>query len=314
MIQVALGRQAIADKPACDSPRRRTHSDQLVAVHHDQNMLVYSLAGVPAHAPTLTRQIIGFNDEIIDALYLAGAEGPDAHLALATNSAALRVYDSAGDARLVRGHADVVLCLARSRPAPGAPQWLISGSKDNTARVWTRGGGAGAGAGWTTRAVCEGHAESIGAVAMTRKEGSSVLFTASQDRTVKMWDLAALSGIDAADHLLRPASLATLRIHEKDINALDVAPNDALLASGSQDKLVKIFAIAHTPAKGGSRASGALRPLGTCKGHKRGVWSVKFSPVDRVVASGAADRTIRLWSLDDFTCLKVGPPGGWSRA
>ena len=28
----------------------------------------------------------------------------------------------------------------------------------------------------------------------------------------------------------------------------------------------------------------AGKPMGTCKGHKRGVWCVKFSPVDKVAA------------------------------
>jgi U3 small nucleolar RNA-associated protein 13 len=90
---------------------------------------------------------------------------------------------------------------------------------------------------------------------------------------------------------------------EKDINSLDLSPNDRFLASGSQDKLVKIFEVDFTPSASGP--AGALKLVGTCKGHRRGVWTVKFSRTDRIVASGAADRTIKLWSLDDFTCLKV---------
>lgn len=134
------------------------------------------------------------------------------------------------------------------------------------------------------------------------------LFTASQDRTVKMWDLTSLTSTDASAPI-KPRSLATLRIHEKDINSLDLAPNDRLLASGSQDKLVKIFDVDFNPA-GQIGASGAIKLLGTCKGHRRGVWTVKFSRTDRVVASGAADMTIRLWSLEDFSCLKVGGHSG----
>lgn len=44
---------------------------------------------------------------------------------------------------------------------------------------------------------------------------------------------------------------------------------------------------------------------GVCKGHKRGVWCVKFSPVDKVVVSSSADATLRLWSLTDSSCLKT---------
>ncbi len=48
-----------------------------------------------------------------------------------------------------------------------------------------------------------------------------------------------------------------------------------------------------------------LKLLGTCKGHKRGVWSVRFARGTRTLATGSGDRTVRLWRLDDFSCLKV---------
>ena len=38
-------------------------------------------------------------------------------------------------------------------------------------------------------------------------------------------------------------SLTTLKAHDKDINALDVAPNGKLVATGSQDKTAKIFEV-----------------------------------------------------------------------
>jgi len=40
-------------------------------------------------------------------------------------------------------------------------------------------------------------------------------------------------------------------------------------------------------------------------GHSRGVWCVEFSPVDQCMASSSSDKTIKLWSLTDFTCLKT---------
>ena len=148
--------------------------------------------------------------------------------------------------------------------------------------------------------ICEGHAESVGAVAFSRQRQpdghgtATFLVTASQDRTLKLWDLSKLRS-DSSMEKLR--SMTTLRAHEKDINSLDVSPNDKFLVSGSQDKLVKVFEI--------DVPNGSLRLAGTCKGHRRGIWTVKFSRTDRVVASGAADRTVKLWSLDDFSCLKV---------
>ena len=50
---------------------------------------------------------------------------------------------------------------------------------------------------------------------------------------------------------------------------------------------------------------GELRLLGTCKGHKRGVWSVRFGKAERVLATGSGDKTVKMWSLDDFSCVKT---------
>lgn len=135
------------------------------------------------------------------------------------------------------------------------------------------------------------------------------MVTASQDRTAKIWDLAALVN-DASDSSDAPLaairSLTTQKIHDKDINSLDIAPNDKLLASGSQDRTAKLFSIAYTAKTKSTPATASLNLLGTFKGHKRGVWSVKFSPVDQCIATASGDRTVKLWSLQDFTCVKVG--------
>ena len=43
----------------------------------------------------------------------------------------------------------------------------------------------------------------------------------------------------------------------------------------------------------------------TLKGHRRGVWSAAFSPVDQVVLTGSGDASVRLWALTDGSCLKT---------
>ena len=72
-----------------------------------------------------------------------------------------------------------------------------------------------------------------------------------------------------------------------------VAPNDKLLATGSQDRTAKLWALPQ------------CKLLGTFSGHRRGLWCVQFSPMDQVLATASADGTIKLWALQDFSCLKV---------
>lgn len=292
----------------------------------------------------------------------------DDRLAVATNSSLIRVYDASGlDARLLEGHNDIVLCLDCGND--GAV--LISGSKDSTARIWAPisvspsiPAPAGSRAAtqirkdhdtvssasvrnlpnWQCVAICDGHTESVGAVAMARQtqgvpggsgpvlgdadarqDGRSILpkfaFTGSQDRTIKMWDLACVSTVVRASSppplsefdfnpeprkiggisAVRCKSLFTLKAHEKDINSLDVSPNDRFLASGSQDKTAKVYEIEYSM----SPVRGSFKLIGTCKGHKRGVWCVKFGRHEKVLATASGDKTVKLWSLSDFTCIKT---------
>jgi U3 small nucleolar RNA-associated protein 13 len=52
-------------------------------------------------------------------------------------------------------------------------------------------------------------------------------------------------------------------------------------------------------------SSEGLKLLGVLRGHRRGVWFVRFSPVDQVLLSSSADCSVKLWALGDLTCIKV---------
>ncbi|KAI0081073.1 U3 small nucleolar RNA-associated protein [Panus rudis PR-1116 ss-1] len=303
----------------------------VISVHADQNILFHSLT-----TRSLLRHLIGFNDEIVDATFLspylppAAQAGPstakyrDTHVALATNSSLIRVYSTTSlDARLLSGHSEIVLSLDNA--AQG--RVLASASKDRSARIWVPSSSdsmeeddsvPSSVAEWTCVAICEGHAESVGAIAMSRRqvdisddENGSLpfMFTGSQDKTIKMWDLSSvpLSASGFSGQPMKLKSLATHKAHDKDINSLDVAPNDKLLVSGSQDRTAKIWQIEYVVSGiGSSRViRGEIKLLGTCKGHKRGVWSVRFGRAERVLATGSGDKTVKLWNLEDFTCIKT---------
>ncbi|KAG8989203.1 U3 small nucleolar RNA-associated protein 13 [Tulasnella sp. 427] len=268
-----------------------SQTSTIASLHADQTILFHSLK-----TRTLSRQFIGYNDQIIDATFLGPTQHTDddgehhtsstSHLALATNSSLIRIYDTSTlDARLLSGHTDMVLCLDK-----GAGRRVLgSGSKDKSARIWapSEGGeGAGEDPSWQCVAICEGHTESVGAIAFSRRSDSAspslrFMVTGSQDRTIKLWDV------------------------QSDINSLDVSPNDQFLATASQDKTAKIFSVEYSLKPGKGNAKGDLKLVATLQGHKRGVWNVKFSRFDRVVATASGDKSVKLWSLESFACLKT---------
>jgi len=48
-----------------------------------------------------------------------------------------------------------------------------------------------------------------------------------------------------------------------------------------------------------------LSLVATMKGHKKGVWDVKFSHWDQLLATSSADASIKIWNLVSFDCIKV---------
>jgi U3 small nucleolar RNA-associated protein 13 len=78
-------------------------------------------------------------------------------------------------------------------------------------------------------------------MAFERDDVAHFLFTGSQDRTIKVWDLNGVpTGVHATSTPVRCTSVSTTCAHEKHINALSSSPGGALLVSGSQDKTAKV--------------------------------------------------------------------------
>mmetsp|Transcript_99630 Transcript_99630/g.281175 ORF Transcript_99630/g.281175 Transcript_99630/m.281175 type:complete len:974 (-) Transcript_99630:131-3052(-) len=212
-------------------------------------------------------------------------------------------------ASLLRGHTDVVISCDVS--ADG--RWIATGGKDQSVRVWSS---------TTCVSVCKlaGHAGAVSALSFPKRlpkgglhsPAAAVaakqplwLVSGSHDKTMKIWECpspakleecAAAADIDSGgapspDHFVEKSTV-TVVAHSKEVNDVVVSPNNKLIASAGQDKLVRIWQF----------PSGDL--LGECKGHRRGVWCVAFSPIDQVIASASGDTTVRIWNLRDYTAIR----------
>ncbi|KKF95826.1 putative U3 small nucleolar RNA-associated protein 13 [Ceratocystis platani] len=288
--------------------------------------------GALSQEPVPFRRISGTHDEIIDLGYLL----PDhSMLALATNSEDIRIVsvkdsskaasdegsswmDSGDpyfgqDVALLHGHEDIIITL----DIDWSGHWVATGAKDNTARLWRVDPANNS---YECYAVFSGHAESIGAVGLPKgvpQETSAAykdplnhppafLITGSQDQTVKRWDIPRQKpDVGSSSKPLRAAY--TRKAHDKDINAIDVHHTNQLFGSASQDKTVKIWSVQDGEVQG------------ILKGHKRGVWTVRFAPPKMpsvlgeegsvagrgLVMTGSGDKTIKLWNLTDYSCIRT---------
>ena len=79
--------------------------------------------------------------------------------------------------------------------------------------------------------------------------------------------------------------MRTLTGHSEVVRSVAYSPDGRYLASGSQDKTIKIWEVA------------TGNELRTLTGHSETVFSVAYSPDGRYLASGSADKTIKIWRV-----------------
>nr|GEV76421.1 transducin beta-like protein 3 [Tanacetum cinerariifolium] len=255
----------------------------LLCVTADQEFLFYSPSELTegSFQLKLDKRLVGYNEEIVDMKFL-GVE--EQFLAVATSVEQVRVYDltSMSCSYVLAGHTDIVLCLDTCTTSSGRTL-IVTGSKDSTVRLWDANSRSCIGVG-------KGHTGGIGAVAFAKKS-HNFFVSGSSDRTLKVWSLDDLPD-DVNDSFILK-SKAVRAVHDKDINAIAIAPTDGLVCTGSQDRTACIWKLPD------------LTPGVVLRGHKRGIWSVEFSPVDQVVITGSGDKTIKVWAIADGSCLRT---------
>lgn len=307
----------------------------LLTVRTDQSLVLYSTAnlhssklseGSTSSLPIL-RRISGTHDEIIDMAYTTQDRSL---LALATNSETVRLISlSAGsgdriasgsalyfgaDVGFLQGHEDIIICL----DVDWSGCWLATGAKDDTARLWSIDHSNGI---YRCVATFTGHAESLGAISLPQTpppaesaaykqpllHPPSFLLSGSQDKTIKRWNISRTLASDSNSSSSARA-VYTRKAHDKDINAISINHSSTLFASASQDRTAKIWSVEE------GEVQGVLR------GHRRGIWSVRFAPNNTptitgdagpvsgsrgLVLTGSGDKTVKIWSLTDYSCLRT---------
>ena len=129
--------------------------------------------------------------------------------------------------------------------------------------------------------VLKGHRDGIRAVKF--HPVYSLLATASEDATIKVWDYES-------GRIER-----TLQGHQDAVLDIDFAPSGQLLASCSADLSVKLWNFDSTDF-------GCIKTL---QGHNHTVSCVVFVPSGDFILSGSRDQSIKLWEISTGYCTRT---------
>lgn len=214
-------------------------------------------------------------------------------------------------------------------------RWVVSGSGDNTVRIWDMES-------CNCKKTLKGHMGEVKGVAIT-PDGMRIL-SGSKDESIRIWNAAngkllglltghthfvlsvvalldnhlALSCATGNDstlklwHINSRLCLKTFKGHTDAVTSVAVTRDGKRAVSGSYDKTVKYWDME------------TCECLHTLKGHTNSVKSVHFTPDEKYVVSGSDDKTIKLWNLEtgarvgnfeghqgSINSVAVSPGGNW---
>lgn len=197
---------------------------------------------------------------------------------------------------------------------------LVSGSSDNTVRVWQTATGC-------CKAVLRGHCSKVWDVSATAN--GRLLASGSGDGCIRIWDTSQLldanvedgravrgerdkgwmkeepggdvrlmngefangeiaSGIEAMTPLK-----TELSGHSNDVYSVRFHPMGNALVSGGYDRLVRLY----------DTGTGSI--IKTFNGHKSSISSIVFNSRGNMVISGSKDSTIKFWDIISGLCVKT---------
>lgn len=154
-------------------------------------------------------------------------------------------------------------------PDPVSNKWFVTGSSDATIKVWNL-------ATLELQATITGHIMGVRALAVSSKY--PYLFSGSEDKTVRCWDLERTNHPSGCQ-------IRNYHGHVGGIYAMALHPELDLLFTGGRDQVIRVWDI---------RSRTEVMVL---TGHRSDITSLASQIGDPQIVSSSMDSTIRLWDL-----------------
>lgn len=169
--------------------------------------------------------------------------------------------------RVIAGaHQGWVRCVAVDQVTN---KWYATGSSDSMIKIWDL-------ASLKVKATLLGHIMGVRSLAISTK--SPYLFSGSEDKTVRCWDLERSNSTAGCE-------IRKYHGHVGGIYAMALHPELDLLFTGGRDQVVRVWDIR-------SRAQ-----VMVLTGHRSDISSIVSQAADPQIVSSSMDSTIRLWDL-----------------
>jgi len=243
-----------------------------------------------------------------DTILCLDATADGAFIATAGKDNTVRVWRSDGTCVAVgRGHVEAIgaLSIQNSAVTTNSGDWFVmTGSRDKTIKKWRvpkhlpHDGDSDNIAELEVVTSVRAHEKDINVLSISPND--TIIASASQDRTIKLWNNPTLSKSNNNTSSNSSLTLrAILKGHKRGVWDVAFSPHDRVLASGSGDGTVKLWSLGRN---NDTSPAGGCRCVRTFQGHSSSVLRVRFLSGGLQLMSSGGDGLLKLWTLRTNEC------------